>query len=127
MAKVTVAGIVLVQLALLFYTLFYLVENKKQKTTNTLLFLITLAVLFDISATTCMMMGTTRTYFTFHGIMGYIGLLLMIIDFVLLWRYKLKFGDEILISKSLNLYSKIAYYWWLIAFFTGVLVSIFRY
>jgi len=126
MAKVTIAGIILVQLALLFYTLFYIVESKKQKTTNLLLFFITLAVIFDISATTCMMLGTTRTYFTFHGIIGYIGLLLMLVDFVLLWKYRIKFGMDTLISKSLNSYSKIAYYWWLIAFFTGVIVSLFR-
>lgn len=126
MAKVTIIGIVLVQLALLFYTLFYIVENKKQKTTNMVLILITLAVLFDIGATTCMMIGTTRTYFTFHGIIGYIGLLLMLVDAILLWKHKIKQGAEVLISKQLRSYSKYAYYWWLVAFFTGVAVSIFR-
>jgi hypothetical protein len=126
MAKITVIGIVLVQLALLFYTLFYVVENKKQRTTNLVLVLITIAVLFDIGATTCMMIGTTRTYFTFHGIIGYIGLLLMLTDAILLWRHKIQQGAEVLISKQLRSYSKYAYYWWLVAFFTGVAVSIFR-
>lgn len=126
MAKITVIGIVLVQLALLFYTLFYVVENKKQRTTNLVLILITIAVLFDIGATTCMMIGTTRTYFTFHGIIGYIGLLLMLTDAILLWRHKIQQGAEVLISKQLRSYSKYAYYWWLVAFFTGVAVSIFR-
>jgi len=126
MPKVTIAGIFFVHIALILYTLFIIFENRKQKTTKSVLVFITLAVIFDIAATTCMMIGTTRTYFTFHGILGYTGLLLMVADAVLLWNYKLKYGAEILISNSLNLFSKIAYIWWIIAFITGVLVSIFR-
>ena len=126
MAKITVVGIFFVHLALVLYTLFIIYESKHQKTTKSVLFLISLAVIFDIVATTCMMIGTTRTYFTFHGIMGYTGLLLMIVDAVLLWKFKLKYGMETIISKSLNLFSKIAYGWWIIAYITGVLVSIFR-
>jgi len=126
MAKVTVFGIFFVHIALILYTLFIIFESKKQKTTKLVLGLITLAVIFDIIATICMMIGTTRTYFTFHGIMGYLGLSLMIIDAVLLWKYKLKYGIETIISKSLNSFSKFAYSWWIIAYITGVLVSIFR-
>ncbi|HAB54122.1 MAG: hypothetical protein A2315_01665 [Ignavibacteria bacterium RIFOXYB2_FULL_35_12] len=126
MAEITKVGILFVHLALIFYTLFILLEGKKQRAANIVLLLITFAVLFDIIATACMMIGTTRTYFTFHGIMGYIGLLLMVIDYILLLKYRIKYGAETLISKPLYVYSKIAYYWWLIAFITGVIVSIFR-
>ena len=126
MAEITKVGIFFVHFALIFYTLFILFEGKKQRATNIVLMLIIFAVLFDITATACMMIGTTRTYFTFHGIIGYIGLLLMIIDFILLLRYRIKFGTETLISRPLYVYSKIAYFWWLAAFITGVIVSIFR-
>jgi len=126
MAKVTIAGIFFVFIALILYTLFIIYENRNKKTTKSVLIFITLAVIFDITATTCMMIGTTRTYFTFHGILGYIGLLLMITDAFLLWKFKLKYGAEILISKSLSSFSKIAYSWWIIAFITGVIVSFFR-
>jgi len=126
MAEITKVGIFFVHFALIFYTLFILFESKKQRATNIVLLLIIFAVLFDITATACMMIGTTRTYFTFHGIIGYIGLLLMIIDFILLLKYRIKFGTETLISRPLYVYSKIAYFWWLAAFITGVIVSIFR-
>ncbi len=126
MADITKVGIFFVHFALIFYTLFIIFEGKKKRATNTILLFITFAVMFDITATACMMIGTTRTYFTFHGILGYIGLLLMLIDFVLLLKYRIKYGVETLISKPLYLYSKIAYYWWLMAFITGVIVSIFR-
>ncbi len=126
MQTVTIVGIFFVHIALILYTLFIINENKQKKATKSVLNYITLAVIFDIAATTCMMIGTTRTYFTFHGILGYVGLLLMVTDAFLLWKFRLKNGAEILISKSLNSFSKIAYIWWLVAFITGVLVSIFR-
>lgn len=124
MSPVIVFGIILVHLALIFYTLFIIFEHKKRKATTSVLTFITLAVLFDIAATSCMMAGTTKTYFTFHGIIGYTGLLLMLIDAVLLWKYKLKYGDKVLINKELNIYSKIAFAWWIVAFITGMLVAI---
>ncbi|MEN8193872.1 MAG: hypothetical protein ABFS12_13705 [Bacteroidota bacterium] len=119
-------GIVFVHLALIFYTIFIIKESKLPKATNSILFFLTAAVIFDIIATTCMMAGTTNTYFTFHGIIGYIGLLAMIIDAVLIWKHKLKLGTEAMFSKGLNLYSKLAYAWWIIAFLTGVMVTINR-
>lgn len=126
MRTVTLIGVILVHLALIFYVLFIIYENKKRKATTSVLTLITLAVIFDIAATTCMMLGTTRTYFTFHGIIGYIGLLLMLIDAVLLWKHKIKNGADVLLSSGLHLYSKIAFTWWIIAFLTGVTVTMTR-
>lgn len=124
MPTVIIAGIILVHLALIFYILFIINEHKKRKAATSVITLITLAVLFDISATSCMMIGTTRTFFTFHGIMGYAGLLMMIVDAVLIWKHKIQKGPELLFSKGLNLYSKIAFIWWMIAFITGVVVAI---
>ena len=126
MAEITKVGIFFVHFALIFYTLFIIYEGKDRRVTTRVILFITFAVLFDITATACMMIGTTRTYFTFHGILGYIGLLLMIIDFILLLKFRTKYGSETAITETLNKYSKIAYYWWLVAFITGVIVSIFR-
>jgi EamA domain-containing membrane protein RarD len=124
MPVVIIAGIILVHLALIFYILFIINEHKQRKASTSVVALITLAVIFDISATSCMMIGTTKTYFTFHGSMGYAGLLMMIIDAVLIWKHKLQKGTELLFSKGLNLYSKLAFAWWMIAFITGVVVAI---
>lgn len=126
METVIIVGIVFVHLALLFYTIFIIKDFKIAKATNSLLFYLTTAVVFDLIATSCMMIGTTNTYFTFHGIIGYIGLLAMIIDAVLVWKHKITNGADALFSKGLNLYSKLAYVWWVIAFITGIIVSINR-
>ena len=124
MPGVILAGVIFVILALIFYTLFIYNEHKQQKATKAVLTFITIAILLDISATSCMMIGTTGTYFTFHGIVGYLGLLLMIVDAALLWKHKIEKGADVLFSKGLNLYSKIAYAFWLVAFSTGVLIAL---
>ncbi len=126
MRTITAVGVGFVHLALIFYILFIINENKQRKATKSVLTLITLAVIFDVIATSFMMLGTTRTYFTFHGIVGYLGLLLMLIDAVLLWKHKIKEGAEKLLSSSLHLYTKIAFTWWMVAFITGVIVTITR-
>lgn len=126
MEPVIIAGIVFVHLALLFYTVFIIKEFKIARASNSILFFLTIAVLFDLIATTCMMIGTKNTYFTFHGIIGYIGLFAMIVDASLVWKHKVVSGAEIVFSKGLNLYSKIAYVWWVVAFVTGVIVAMKR-
>jgi len=124
MKPIILVGVITVQLAMIFYTIFIINENKKKSATKMVLLSLTLAVFFDLFATSCMMIGTTKTFFTFHGILGYIGLLAMIIDAILVWRHKIKLGAEQVFSRTLNLYSKIAYVWWIIAFMTGVAVTI---
>jgi len=57
MSSVIVAGVLLIHTALIFYTIFIFKEHKYKRATNGLLFFITLAVTFDISATVCMMIG----------------------------------------------------------------------
>ncbi len=126
METIIVVGIVFVHMALLLYTIFIIQEFKIAKATTSILSYLTTAVIFDLIATTCMMIGTTNTYFTFHGIMGYIGLLFMIIDAVLIWKHRIANGAEVVFSKGLNLYSKLAYTWWVIAFITGVVISMQR-
>lgn len=120
MNSVILAGVITVQLALILYTIFIYNEHKKRKAAKIVLYSLSLAVFFDLIATGCMMAGTDKTYFTLHGIIGYSALAMMVIDGVLIWRHKIKKGSEEPFSKGLNIYSKIAYAWWLVAFFNGV-------
>ena len=120
MNSVIFAGVITVQLALVFYTIFIINEHRKRKAVKIVLYSLTLAVIFDLIATGAMMAGTDKTYFTVHGIIGYSALAMMVIDAVLIWRHKIQKGAEEAFSKGLNIYSKIAYVWWLVAFFNGV-------
>ena len=124
MPSVIVAGVILIHVALVLYSIFFYKERKYKRATNGLLIFITLAVSFDISATTCMMIGTAKEYFTLHGTLGYTALAIMIIDAILIWKHKIKYGSEAQFSANLNRYTLYGYILWLIAFATGEYLAI---
>jgi len=124
MSYVIIAGVILIHIAFILYSVFIYKEHKYKRATNGLLVFITAAVMFDISATICMMIGTAEKYFSLHGILGYTALAVMITDSIFIWRHKNKFGSEVPFSNTLNRNSKLGYILWLIAFFTGEMLAV---
>jgi len=124
MSYVIIAGVILIHIAFILYSVFIYKEHKYKRATNGLLVFITAAVMFDISATVCMMIGTAEKYFSLHGILGYTALAVMVTDAIFIWRHYNKFGSEIPFSKTLNRNSKLGYILWLIAFFTGEMLAV---
>ena len=118
-------GSFVVIFALVFYSIGFAKEQKKKLVTSRVLLFYTLGVIFDISATTLMILGSGKG-FSLHGLIGYSSLLGMCIDTFLLWRHNRKKGAEAGVSRGLNLYSRIAYIWWVVAFITGGLLVAFR-
>ena len=59
---------------------------------------------------------------TLHGFIGYSSLLGMLTDTVLLWRHNLTVGPGMIVSRRLQLFSGLAYTWWIIAYITGGLL-----
>lgn len=114
-----------VTLALISYAVAIITEQKKRLVVNTVLIFLTIGVLLDISSTTMMIIVSENSPFTLHGIMGYSALLLMFIDAVLLWRFRIKSGVEVKVTKGLHMYSRIAGLLWVMAYVTGsVMVAI---
>lgn len=124
MSYIIIAGVILIHIALVLYTIFIYKENKYKRATKGVVGFITGAVIFDITATGCMMIGTVENYFTLHGILGYSALLVMVTDAVYIWKHKLNYGSEMPFSKALNRNSKLGYVLWLLAFFTGEMVAV---
>jgi hypothetical protein len=61
---------------------------------------------------------------TLHGFIGYSSLLGMLTDTVLLWRHNLTQGPGKNAGRGLQLFSRITYTWWIIAFITGGLLVV---
>ncbi len=122
MKPILLAGVIIVNFALLAYTLFIIQEHKKKRATKMLLSFLTVGVVLDVIATICMISGSENSPFSPHGILGYSSLGGMLLDMVLIWRFKLQNGSKVTFSKGLNLYSKIAYSWWILAFITGAIL-----
>jgi hypothetical protein len=123
MSFIIISGVILIHIALVFYTVFIVKLHRHNRATKGLLGFITAAVITDISATACMMLGTVEEYFTLHGILGYTALLVMVTDAIFIWRHQSQHGNEVPFSKSLARNSKLGYVLWLSAFFTGEMVA----
>jgi EamA domain-containing membrane protein RarD len=112
-------GTKIVILALIAYSIAILTEQKIHRVSNRVLIFITAGIILDITATVFMIIGSSNTPFTLHGFIGYSSLAAMLVDTVLIWNHRLKSGKEQTVAKSLHLYSRYAYIWWIIAFITG--------
>ncbi|MGD9020573.1 MAG: hypothetical protein PVF46_02160 [Lysobacterales bacterium] len=123
MPLVIIAGVVFIHVAFVLYTIFIIKEQKHRRATRGVARFILAAVIFDVTATVCMMIGAEETYFTLHGILGYTALTVMIIDAVFIWRHKLKYGAEVPFSDTLNRNTKLGYILWLVAFGTGMIMA----
>jgi len=119
MKPILLAGSTIVTLALIFYSIGVFTERKKKSITKRVLIFLSFGLLFDMTATACMIIGSTNSPFTFHGFIGYTGLLAMIIETSLAWRFKIKNGTEAKVSKGLHMYTLIAYILWVAVYLTG--------
>ena len=125
MKPIIIAATILVHIALISYSVAIITEQRKRRVTGMVLWVLTIGVLFDIAATACMIIGSTKSPFTLHGILGYSSLSLMLIDAVLIWRFHMKSPGAV-VPHGLHLYSRIAYIWWVLAYLTGTTLVMMR-
>jgi hypothetical protein len=119
-------GATIVIFALASYSVAILTEQKKRLISRIVLIFLTIGVVLDIIATTFMIIGSSHTPFSLHGILGYSSLTAMLIDTILIWRFSRKNTIETTVPKALHVYSLFAYLWWVAAFITGLLLVVFR-
>ena len=119
MKPLVMIGTILVHLALISYGIGIITEQSKHRITQFILVFLALGLIFDLSATVCMVIGAGRGFLTKHSALGYSCLLAMAIDSMLVLRHHIKHGDQ-QVPYSLHLYSRYAYLWWVLgAWVTG--------
>ena len=121
MTPILIAGTIIVNLALIFYSIGIITEQRQHRVTGKVLIFLTMGVVFDVVATVCMIIGSTNPPFSLHGILGYSSLTAMVVETSLAWRHRLREGDRE-VSGALHWYSRLAYLWWLAAYITGALI-----
>ena len=115
-------GSFIVTIALVFYSIGFSKESRGKLVTAKVLQFYSIGVCLDIMATILMIIGSTKGMITPHGLIGYSSLSGMLADTVLLWRHNLKEGPESEVNRSLHIYSRVAFTWWIIAYITGGLL-----
>ena len=69
-----------------------------------------------------MIIGSRRIPITVHGFIGYSALAAMLLDTILVWRFRTKKQDEV-VPRGLNLYTRLAYSWWVVAYIAGAVIA----
>jgi uncharacterized repeat protein (TIGR03987 family) len=122
MNPVLIRAVVVVTFALIFYTIGVIIEQRKRFISRRVLTFLTIGIALDISSTVLMIIGSGKIPITVHGFIGYSALIVMLIDTILIWRYKRKNRDAH-VSRGLNLYTRFAYGWWAVAYVAGAIIA----
>ena len=115
-------GTRIVVIALLSYTLAFVIEQRKTLITRAVLIFQSGGLVFDVVSTLLMILGSGNTPLTVHGFIGYSALVIMIIKTIFFWRHSNRHGVSGKVGKSLHWYSRVAYVWWVVAFVLGGLL-----
>jgi uncharacterized repeat protein (TIGR03987 family) len=123
MNTLSIAGAIIVTLALISYSIGIISEQLKKKIIPRVLIFLTVGVVLDVTATIFMILGSKNSPFTIHGFIGYSALLVMLIELVRIWKVYNREGINGDVPKGLHFYSRIAYIWWVVAYITGSLIA----
>lgn len=113
-------AVVVVTFALIFYSIGIITEQRKSSITKFVLTFLTLGVTLDITSTVLMILGSS--HITIHGFIGWSALAVMLVDAVLVWRYWLE-NKSAKVPHRLNLYTRYAYSWWVVAYIAGAIIA----
>ena len=122
MKTASMIGSTVVTIALIFYSIGFVNENRKRIVNSRILSFYTIGVSLDITATIFMIIGSSKGMITLHGMIGYSSLLGMLTDTIILWRHNFSKGASAKVTRFITVYSRIAYTWWIIAYITGGLL-----
>ena len=125
MSPVILFGVVAINLALVAYTVSIIAAHRRGRASAFVLGVFTLAVAFDLVATGCMVAGSHRPWFTPHGIVGYLALVVMVVAAWRLWSLRRQ-GPDAEIPVGLRAFLRFAYIAWLIAYSIGVALAMMR-
>lgn len=122
MKPILLAGVVIVNMALVSYSIGIITQLLTKKISKKVLIFLSFGLLFDITATVCMILGSSTGGISIHGLIGYSSLLGMLLDTLFSYRYALKSGLNTEPGKRFNTWSGVAYGYWVVAYVTGAII-----
>jgi len=126
MNPISVVGAFIITLSFLAYGIGSITLLRFKKVSSIVLIYLTLGICLDFIGIVFMTIGRSGKFIRFHGYLGYFAFLLMLISTIGMWWNFFKFGKNAQIRKKFVYYSRFAYLFWLIAYFTGSIIVIWR-
>ena len=126
MQPISIIGAFLITFALLLFGYGINLLQRFKLVSRGVLWFVFLGLVLDAAAIICMIQDFSDIPFTVHGVIGFLALFVMMVDFAwLLYHYK-KYGAETTISKALFWYSSVAHGLWVLAYLIGILLVILK-
>jgi hypothetical protein len=125
MKPILIAGISIVNLALISYATAIIIQSRKKSITLHVLTFLTIGVILDITSTICMIIGSGKVI-SFHGIIGYLSLAGMLTDTILSFLNVKKNGLNSVLSQKFIRWSQVAIAYWILAYITGAILILVR-
>lgn len=122
----SIIGAFIIIVALLSYGIGSISVIRFKQLTRSVLLFITLGLLLDVIAFSFMIAGSENSPFSLHGIIGYIAFLAMLVNVVILWKEYRVNGLDSIIPKNTVRYTKFAYLLWLIIYFAGSVMILWK-
>lgn len=126
MSFLAITGAFIITMSLLMYGIGSIFIQRFGLITKTSIVFLVFGLVFDITATIFMIIGSGNTPFSLHGFIGYSAFLMMLGYVIYVIRLYVKNKGEVIINKKIELFTKIAFGFWLIAYFTGSLIVIWN-
>lgn len=121
MKPILIAGVTIVQLALISYAIAIILQSRIKTINKTVLTFLTLGVLLDITSTIFMILGAGK-FISLHGFIGYSSLIGMVTDTIFSYRHVNKHGLNAPLSAQFLRGSIIAFAYWILAYITGAAI-----
>ena len=126
MKPILIAGTSIVNLALISYSIAVFKQRKAKALTKNVMIFLSLGIILDITATICMVMGSSKGGVSLHGFIGYSSLLGMLIDTYFSYRKVSQNGLGCSLTTSFTRNTTLVYLYWVAAYITGALIVAFR-
>jgi hypothetical protein len=125
MKPILIAGVSIVNLALISYSTAIIIQSRKKSITRHVLTFLTIGIIFDITSTICMIIGSGKVI-SFHGMIGYFSLAAMLTDTILSYLSVNKHGMNFTLSNKFIRWSQAAFFYWVLAYLTGAILVMSR-
>lgn len=119
-------GTIIVNLALISYSIAVFKQRKVKALNKNVMTFLTLGIILDITATILMVIGSSKGGFTLHGFIGYSSLTGMLLDTYFSYRFVKKNDLGASVPSKFTRNTTIVYLYWVLAYITGAMLVMIR-
>ncbi len=123
MKPIIMVGTATITLSLVLYSMGMIPALKNRLITKKITWFLTIGLVSELIAVSCMAIGSTQPITTPHGLIGLGGIIIMISIVLFSWKSILSNQHDYLLDEKAHIYYQSAYIIWVIAYFTGAFVG----